>query len=143
MAAIAAKTKPNFGETFVEGIDKITAQDINFAQILGYKIKLLAVYKAFEGEAFQAVYPCLILQEEKIAQVDSSFNAILTLTKNANYSFVVGRGAGSVETGSAVVSDLVDIARGSGDNFIFSASANDLKDAKIQNINETLQGDGQ
>lgn len=136
LSAIAAKTKPNFAETFVEGIDKITAQDINLAQILGYKIKLLAVYKASDDAAFQAVYPCLILAEEKIAQVDSSFNAILTLTENANHSFVVGRGAGSIETGSAVVSDLIDIARGDNDNFIFSASVNDLKDAKIQNINE-------
>lgn len=136
LSSIASKTKPNFSETFVEGIDKITLGDIKFAKILGYKIKLLAVYKAFDDAVFQAVYPCLILDEEKISQINSSFNAVLTLTENANHSFVVGRGAGGLETGSAVVSDLIDIARENHDNFIFSASINDLKESKIKPINQ-------
>ena len=139
LASIATSSQPNFAETFVEGITKITADDIRLADEFGYKIKLLAVYKnatslaaqassqvinsAAQDEksssesvqinaenVFQAVYPALVAKSEKIANVDDSFNAVLSKASNADYNLAIGRGAGGFPTASAVVADLIDIA---------------------------------
>jgi homoserine dehydrogenase len=138
LAAIASNSKPNFKETYIEGIENITVADIEIADELGYKIKLLTVYRQV-GDAFQqSVYPCLLKKDEKIAQVNSSFNAILTLTSNANYSFVVGRGAGGLETGSAIASDVIDIARNNCQNHLFNAKLSDLISIKLLNIKDRI-----
>ncbi len=110
LASIASSTKPAFKQLHIEGVDQVSANDIRLADDLGFKIKLLAIYKKLLGGVQQTVYPSLIKKSEKIAQVDGPFNAVLVNTTNASWNFSVGRGAGGLTTGSAVVADLVDIA---------------------------------
>lgn len=113
LAALASGTAPNFSQTYIEGITKITANDIRLANQLGYKIKLLATYQKYQNnEVLQAVYPALISQQHKISQVDGSYNCILTCGKYFDDSFFVGKGAGGNPTASAIVADLLDIANG-------------------------------
>jgi homoserine dehydrogenase len=130
LAAIASGTKPAFNQLTIEGIDEISIHDIKLADELGYKIKLLAIYKNLGESCQQTVYPALVKNSEKIAQVDSSFNAILTNASNAGLSLTIGRGAGGFPTGSAVVSDLLDIATGRS-TYMFGKKAADLAEAKI------------
>lgn len=133
LAAIAFGTKPNFAETYVEGIDEILIDDIKLADEFGYKIKLLATAK--KGQ--QAVYPALIKKSEQVAQVDGSFNAILFNSSNAGQSLIVGLGAGSVPTASAIVADLVDVARGN-QTFLFGVKSDDLGEVNISDISQRV-----
>ncbi len=133
LAAIAFGTKPNFAETYVEGIDEISIDDIKLADEFGYKIKLLATAK--KGQ--QAVYPALIKKSEQVAQVDGAFNAILFNSSNAGQSLIVGLGAGSVPTASAIVADLVDVARGN-QTFLFGVKSDDLGEVNIGDISERV-----
>lgn len=135
LATIASATKPNFTAAYVEGIDEITAQDIKLADELGYKIKLLAIYKNFGDAQQQTVYPALIKKSEKIAQVDGPFNAVLVNTSNASWNISVGRGAGGLTTGSAVVADLVDIAMNR-ETPLFGVKNSELSQANVLNISE-------
>lgn len=139
LAAIAGGTKPAFSELSIEGVDEVSIEDINLAKELGYKIKILAVYKKFAGFSQQAVYPALVNKSEKIAQVDDSFNAILTKASNADWNFVVGRGAGGFPTASAVVADLIDIANDRY-SYAFGVKTEDLKDANIHKISDRVGG---
>ena len=131
LASIASKTKPALAQTYVEGIDKITIDDIKFADDFGYKIKLLAVFKSGQ----QSVYPALIKKSEQIAQIDYAFNSILFNAENAGKILIIGAGAGSVPTASAIVADLVDIAR---DNktFLFNTKSEELVEARIGDISQ-------
>jgi homoserine dehydrogenase len=133
LAAIAFGTKPNFVETYVEGIDEISIDDIKLADEFGYKIKLLATAK--KGQ--QAVYPALIKKSEQVAQVDGAFNAILFNSSNAGQSLIVGLGAGSVPTASSIVADLVDVARGN-QTFLFGVKSDDLGEVNISNISQRV-----
>jgi homoserine dehydrogenase len=101
----------SFGSVHIEGISKITAQDINFASELGYKVKLLAITKEVEGEIELRVHPTMLPKDYLIAKVDGPFNAIYVEGDATGSTMYYGRGAGSVPTGSAVVSDIADIAR--------------------------------
>ncbi len=133
LAAIAFGTKPNFAETYVEGIDEISIDDIKLADEFGYKIKLLATAK--KGQ--QAIYPALIKKSEQVAQVDGAFNAILFNSSNAGQSLIVGLGAGSVPTASAIVADLVDVARGN-QTFLFGVKSDDLGEVNISDISQRV-----
>jgi len=133
LAAIAFGTKPNFAETYVEGIDEISIDDIKLADEFGYKIKLLATAK----KGHQAIYPALIKKSEQVAQVDGAFNAILFNSSNAGQSLIVGLGAGSIPTASAIVADLVDVARGN-QTFLFGVKSDDLDEVNISDISQRI-----
>lgn len=133
LAAIASGTKPVFEQLHIEGINEISIHDIKLADDLGYKIKLLAIYKKLGETCQQTVYPALIKNCEKIAQVDSSYNAILSNASNAGLNMVIGSGAGSLPTGSAIVADLLDIACGRS-SFIFGKKSEELGEAKVEPI---------
>lgn len=135
LSAIASGSKPNFTETHIEGIENVSIEDINLAFELGYKIKLLAVYKNHGTSVEKAVYPALIKASEKIAEVDDSFNAIQTKASNAGWNFICGRGAGRLETASAIVADLIDIANDRY-SFMFGVESKNLVDVKIKNISQ-------
>lgn len=138
LAAIASVSKPEFSQLFIEGIDEITKEDISLADELGYKIKLLAIYKKLaNGQSQQTVYPALVKKDGKIAMASGSYNAILTKASNADVNFVIGGGAGSLPTASAVVADLVDIANDRY-SFTFGASYEKLSEAKIVKINNRV-----
>jgi len=139
LAAIADGAKPAFSQLSIEGVDEVSIEDINLANELGYKIKILAIYKKLANSSQQAVYPALISKVEKIAQVDDSFNAILTKASNAGWNFMVGRGAGGFPTASAIVADLIDIAS---DRYSceFGVKTADLKTANIDKISNRVGG---
>lgn len=134
LSAIARSSLPNYLQTYIEGINKISIDDINLADELGYKIKLLAVYKNLGDEVQQSVYPALIKNSEKIAQIDGSYNAVLSKGSNFEYNLMVGRGAGGKPTGSAVVADIVDIALNRTNSFLFNAENYNLQASNIINI---------
>ncbi len=133
LAAIASQSKPNFTDLYVEGITKIDIDDILLADELGYKIKLLAIYK--NDGTFQAVYPAFISREQKIADIDDSFNAVYSKNSNAQDSMIVGRGAGGLPTASAIVADLIDIACDRF-SFEFGVKSEDLRESKIDKISK-------
>ncbi|MEJ5227512.1 homoserine dehydrogenase [Thermodesulfovibrio sp.] len=112
LASLAYGIPFNFNKVYCEGITKITAQDIAFAKEFGYKIKLLAITKILNGEIELRVHPTMIPEDYLIAKVDGVFNAIYVEGDNVGATLYYGRGAGSIPTGSAVVADIVDIAKG-------------------------------
>ncbi|NWF98346.1 MAG: homoserine dehydrogenase [Nitrospirae bacterium] len=101
----------SYSSVHIEGITKITAQDIAFAGELGYKVKLLAITKETDGEIELRVHPTMLPKDYLIAKVDGPFNAIYVDGDATGSTMYYGRGAGSIPTGSAVVSDIADIAR--------------------------------
>lgn len=133
LSSIASMTKPNFNAAHIEGVDQVTIEDVRMADDFGYKIKLLAIYKNLGDSMQQSVYPALIPASDKIAQVDGPFNAVLVNTTNASWNISVGRGAGGLTTGSAVVADLLDIATNRS-SYLFGAPNSELAQANIINL---------
>jgi homoserine dehydrogenase len=101
----------SYNAVHIEGITGIAAQDIGFASELGYTVKLLAIIKETDGEIELRVHPTMLPKDYLIAKVDGPFNAIYVDGDATGSTLYYGRGAGSVPTGSAVVSDIADIAR--------------------------------
>ncbi len=137
LSAISSNSKPAFKKLYIEGVDEIDAQDIELADELGYKIKLLAIYKKFKNLSQQSVYPALIKKTEKIAQIDGPFNAVLANTTNASWNMSIGRGAGGFTTGSAVVADLIDIARNRCTS-LFGVEEEKLNNSEILDISQRV-----
>lgn len=111
LATLAYGIPLSYNSVYIEGISKISLQDIAFASELGYKLKLLAIAKESEGEIELRVHPTMLPKEYLISKVDGPFNAIYVDGDATGSTLYYGRGAGSVPTGSAVVSDIADIAR--------------------------------
>ncbi|MBL4775608.1 MAG: homoserine dehydrogenase, partial [Mariprofundus sp.] len=116
LAAMAFGSKIKFDEVFTEGISNITADDIASASELGYRIKLLGIAKP-HGENAQVervemrVHPTLVPMDSQIAQVSDSYNAVQVSGDFVEHTMYFGRGAGERPTASAVVADIMDIAR--------------------------------
>ena len=99
-------------DIYTEGITSISPLDIDFGKVLGYKLKLLAIAKMHEGgEAEARVHPTMVPDEYPIAKVGGVYNAIQIVGDACDDIMLYGRGAGSLPTGSAVVGDIMDIAR--------------------------------
>jgi homoserine dehydrogenase len=96
----------------VEGIDKLEAADIGFARELGYVIKLLAIAERSDGQVSLRVHPTLVHNEDMLAKVSGSFNAISVYGHALGHAMFYGRGAGRTPTASAIVADLVGVAMG-------------------------------
>ncbi len=111
LAMLAYGTPVKFDDIHTEGISKITPLDIDFAKDLGYKIKLLAITKMVDGEIEARVHPTMLPEEYPIASVDGVFNALSIVGDAVGSTMFYGRGAGDMPTGSAVVSDIIDIGR--------------------------------
>jgi homoserine dehydrogenase len=112
LAALAFGRPVDFGAVHVEGIRRISALDIAFANELGYRIKLLGIARATEAGVETRVHPCMIPASAPIARVDGVFNAVVAEGDFVGRVMLEGRGAGAGPTASAVVADLIDIARG-------------------------------
>jgi len=111
LASLAYGIPLSYDDVYKEGITRITAQDIAFASELGYKVKLLAITKA-TGEGIEMrVHPTMVPNEYLISKVDGVFNAVYVEGDAVGSTLYYGRGAGDMPTGSAVVADVVDIAR--------------------------------
>jgi homoserine dehydrogenase len=96
---------------FTEGITAIRPLDIDFGKTLGYKVKLLAIAKLHDGKVEVRVHPTMVPDEYPIAKVSGVYNAIQIVGHACQDIMLYGRGAGSLPTGSAVVGDIMDIAR--------------------------------
>jgi len=111
LASLAHGFWVNPKEIYVEGIRRITAQDIQFAGQLGYTIKLLGIVKKTDGTPIQvSVYPTLVPNTHVLASVNHVFNAVLVRGDVVGDTLYYGRGAGQDATASAVLSDLADAA---------------------------------
>jgi homoserine dehydrogenase len=112
LAALAFGRPVEFGAIHVEGIRGVSALDIAFAKELGFRIKLLGIAKRQDGGIEMRVHPAMVPEAEPIAQVDGVFNAVVAEGDFSGRVMLMGRGAGAGPTASAVVADLIDIARG-------------------------------
>jgi homoserine dehydrogenase len=111
MAAIAFGMPMQFDKAYTEGITKLTSKDIRYAEELGYRVKLLGISKKTEAGVELRVHPTLIPEKRLIANVNGAMNAVLVKGDAVGPTLYYGAGAGAEPTGSAVVADLVDIAR--------------------------------
>jgi homoserine dehydrogenase len=111
MAAIGFGIPMRFSDAYVEGISRLTQQDIRYAGELGYRIKLLGIAKRKPAGVELRVHPTLIPQRRLIANVEGVMNAILVKGDAVGQTMYYGAGAGAEPTASAVVADLVDVAR--------------------------------
>jgi homoserine dehydrogenase len=111
LAALAFGRPVAFDHVHVEGIRRISAVDIAFATELGYRIKLLGIARQTEAGIEARVHPCMVPENAPIARVDGVFNAVVAEGDFVGRVMLEGRGAGEGPTASAVVADLIDIAR--------------------------------
>ena len=111
LTCLAYGMEINFKDIYIEGISKITSLDIKLADEFGYCIKLLAIGKLRDGGVEARVHPTMIDKESILASVRGSLNAVTVSGDAVGEILLSGRGAGMMPTASAVVSDIVDIAR--------------------------------
>jgi homoserine dehydrogenase len=129
LTSLAFGTEVNLDAIKIEGIEKVALADIRNAAELGYKIKLLGVAVSYDSGIEQRVHPTLIKRGSPVSETDDVFNAIVVKGDFVGDLVLEGRGAGAHPTASAVLSDIVDIARG---NFrpAFGVPATTLKKYK-------------
>ena len=111
MSAIAFGIAVQFDKAYVEGITRLEAQDIRYAEQLGYRIKLLGIAKRVASGVELRVHPCLVPAKRLIANVEGAMNAVMVQADAVGTTLYYGKGAGSEPTASAVIADLVDITR--------------------------------
>ncbi|GAB4370312.1 MAG: homoserine dehydrogenase [Kiloniellaceae bacterium] len=112
LTALAFGCEVDFENVYVEGIRNVSALDVAYADELGYRIKLLGLAQLVNGAVEQRVHPCMVAKEFPIASVSGVFNAVVADGDFVDTTMYEGRGAGAGPTASAVVADLIDIARG-------------------------------
>ena len=111
MSAIAFGVPVQFDKAHVEGITRLQATDIKYAEQLGYRIKLLGITRRSEQGIELRVHPTLVPARRLIANVEGAMNAVVVQGDAVGTTLYYGKGAGSEPTASAVVADLVDITR--------------------------------
>jgi len=112
LSSLAFGVKPGLAHIGVQGIRHITFEDIGFAREFGYRIKLLGVARQTPLGLSQRVQPAMVKRGTPLAEVEGAFNAVVADVGAAGPFFFEGRGAGRAPTASAVIADLVDVARG-------------------------------
>jgi homoserine dehydrogenase len=122
---------------YVEGITKIDKVDIDNANNLGYKIKLLGFAELLNNKLYQRVHPTLIKKESYVASIDGVLNAVIVDGKPVGQSTIQGEGAGAAATTSALISDISSILRGN-IKFPFSLSNNKRKKLRFEKIDQRL-----
>ena len=111
MASIAFRSRVVFADVYTEGITKITSADIAYAKEFDSVIKLLGVARNTEEGIEVGVYPVMLSKEHPLAAVRDSFNAVFIHGDAVDDAMFYGRGAGEMPTASAVVGDVIDVAR--------------------------------
>ena len=139
LSSIAFNTKVSLNDVYVEGITKITPDDIKYAKELGYVVKLLAIAKDNVDNGIEVrVHPAFISNKHPLSAVNDVFNAIYINGNAVGEAMFYGRGAGSLPTASAVVADVIDVAR----NIVHDMSGRILctcfEDKKIASIDESI-----
>ena len=118
---------------YVEGIKDIDKVDIDNANNLGYKIKLLGFAEYYNNKIYQRVHPTLIKKNSYVASIDGVLNAVIINGKPVGQSIIQGEGAGAAATTSALISDISSILRGN-TKFPFSLSNKERKKIKYESI---------
>ncbi len=111
LASLAFGIELQFEKTYTEGISKITPEDVNYAEELGYRIKHLGVTRKTEKGIELRVHPTLIPEKRLIANVDGVMNAVLVQGDAVGPTLYYGAGAGAEPTASAVIADIIDTVR--------------------------------
>ncbi|NQU06927.1 MAG: homoserine dehydrogenase [Candidatus Abyssubacteria bacterium] len=137
LSSIAFSTQVDLSDIYVEGITGITHKDVEYADELGYVIKLLAIAKKTGNELEARVHPALVSKDSLLASVKGEYNALLLEGDVVGTTMYYGKGAGKRPTASAIVSDLVDI----GKNIRFGSPLRTrpftyANDCKIKSIDE-------
>ena len=112
LAALAFHVPFNFQAVNYEGIDKVDVEDLSYAEELGYSIKHIAFGRLVDKTVFVSAYPTLVPHEVILSQVGQQMNALEVYAKGIGSTVYYGPGAGPEPTASAVVADLVDLAKG-------------------------------
>lgn len=137
LASLSFGTRVDFDSVHVEGIRAIEPVDIAYADELGYRIKLLGIARLLENGLEQRVHPCMVPNATPIASVEGVLNAVVGEGDFVDTTVYEGRGAGAGPTASAVIADLVDVARGSRVP-TFSVPVSELQDAKPVSIEQRV-----
>jgi homoserine dehydrogenase len=112
LAALAFGIRLDAGAVYAEGISRISSEDLEYAAALGYRIKHLGITRRTPGGIEMRVHPTLIPEGRLLAKVDGVMNAVVINSDAVGSSLYYGPGAGALPTASAVLADLIDIARG-------------------------------
>lgn len=111
LASLSFGTQVDFGSVAITGVRNVVAGDIAQARALGYRVRLVGLAEDGDDGLFQRVHPCLVPVTHPLAHVAGSMNAVVAEGNYVGRLFFEGRGAGEGPTASAVVADLIDIAR--------------------------------
>ena len=141
LASIAFGIPINFNAAHIEGISNLAQKDIIYAEELGYKIKLLGITKNTNDAIELRVHPTLIPEKRLVANVDGAMNAVLVKGDMVGPTMYYGAGAGSEPTASAVVADIIDLARNLESNNttpipILGFIKNEIKSKKMLSIKD-------
>lgn len=136
MASIAFNSRVTFSDVYTEGITKITSRDIAYAKEMGCTIKLLGVTKNTPEGIEVRVHPMLIPSSHPLAKVDDSFNAVFVHGDAVDDAMFYGRGAGELPTASAIMGDVIDVARNIQFHCNGRISCTCYKELPIKKINE-------
>lgn len=145
LASIAFGIPLQFERVYTEGISRITAEDVSFADQLGYKIKHLGITRRTDKGVELRVHPTLIAKKQLLANVNDVMNAVMVKGDAVGPTLTYGAGAGAMATGSSVVADIIDVARtltADPDNRVphLAFQPNALSDLKVLSIDEVESG---
>ena len=121
LASLAFGVPLSFEQAYIEGITKLDSEDIKYAEQLGYRIKLLGIARRRPNGIELRVHPTLIPTKRLIANVEGAMNAVWVKGDAVGHTMYYGKGAGAEPTASAVVADLVDVARASANGVVGQA----------------------
>ena len=134
LSQLAYGTPVNFDDINIQGISGISIEDIECAREFGYRVKLLAISK-FDGECVDIrVHPAMIPEENPMANVNGVLNAVRVCDDLMEENILIGHGAGSLPTGSAVVADIVEIARDILSESKFRVSPQSFQSSEIKKV---------
>lgn len=136
LSSIAFNSRVTLNDVFVEGISKITREDLAFAAELGCTIKLLAIAKHQDEGIEVRVHPAILPKSHPLASVNGVFNAIYVVGDAVGETMYYGRGAGSLPTGSAIVSDIMKIVRNIKSNATSSLNCTCYLDLGLKSVSD-------
>lgn len=136
LSALAFGTKPDFDNLQIQGISNINSTDISFADKLNYRIKLLGIARRVDGKVMQVLEPCLVPLSNPLGVIEDVYNAVYVACDSVETPLLTGKGAGEGPTASAVLSDIIDLARGF-EVPTFGIPAKDLKDPNWMSLEDT------
>jgi homoserine dehydrogenase len=136
LASIAFNSRVVFSQVPVEGIRAITPEDISYAEEMGYTIKLIAIARRVNGSIDVRVHPTMIRADHPLAKVNGVYNAIYVVGDSVGETMFFGEGAGSLPAASAVVGDIIEVARHIGRGCLGLVGCTCNEDLPVRDIGE-------